>query len=255
MKEFKSIYDFTATKKVEKPVEEITKVKGKEVKTITNEVQDVPVKILFKKPSRREEEMAQLFYAKQVNHYARDESLMTKAMLLNKYRDSGGLMSEKTQKERADAYTKILKVQEEYVELKALSRPTKKKKQRMEELEKEFTELQNYVVDLEAAHNALLENTADAHAQNDLLRWYAMRFTYVQEEEDDDPVPYFVGEDYEEKLEDYYNKEESEDEFYEQIRKEIGTIVAVWLFKKTVDSEEFKKLVEQAKSFEWPILS
>ena len=90
----------------------------------------------------------------------------------------------------------------------------------------------------------LFDHTADTKAQNRLLLWYALMLTYVQYEDDESPKPFFEGLDFEDKLEDYYEKEDNTDDFYEAMIKKVSTILAFWFFNQASTPDEFNKLIE-----------
>ena len=94
------------------------------------------------------------------------------------------------------------------------------------------------------AYQSLFDHTADMKAQNRLLLWYIINLTYVQKEGEDKPKPYFSGEDFDERLEDYYQKEEQEDKLYFEIARKISNVAAFWFYNQAANREEFDKLFE-----------
>ena len=68
--------------------------------------------------------------------------------------------------------------------------------------------------------------------------------THTQGEEDDNPKPYFEGEDFEDKIEDYYLKEDESSEFYHEVVKKVTTILAFWFFNQASSPDEFNQLIE-----------
>jgi hypothetical protein len=74
--------------------------------------------------------------------------------------------------------------------------------------------------------------------------------THLQGEDDENPVPYFTGESFEEKIEDYYAKEEESSDFYLEVIKKITTVLAFWFFNQASTPEEFNALIEQMESGE-----
>jgi len=100
------------------------------------------------------------------------------------------------------------------------------------------------VIDAESSMQSLFDHTADIKAQNRLLLWYSLMLTYVQTEKDDDPVPYFEGQSFEDKIESYYLKEEDPSDFYNNLVKKVTTVLAFWFFNQASTPEEFNKLIE-----------
>ena len=97
---------------------------------------------------------------------------------------------------------------------------------------------------------SLFDHTADVKAQNRLLLWYTLMLTHIQKEDEDDPVPYFNGLDFDEKIEDYYLKEDVSDDFYLAVVKKVTTILAFWFFNQASTPEEFNALIEQMEKGE-----
>lgn len=244
---FTPIYEFTVNEKSEKEVSKIKTIDGAEVKVLEKETIETPVKFLFKKPGRREEEDGELFYSSRLFELVNKHKLLTRAMLINKYRDSGGLVSNETEKEISKVLKRYLEIESEIAVLRAVSKKTKKQKEKLETLEQEFLATQKQFADLQSYKEGLFSQCADDKARNDLFRWYAVNFFYIQKEEDDDPAPFFAGNDFEEKLDSFYQKEDEASEFYKQAGEKIGLASMIWFFHRPKTAEEFKKLVEESE--------
>ena len=74
--------------------------------------------------------------------------------------------------------------------------------------------------------------------------------TYIQEEEDEKPKPYFGTGDFDERIEEYYKREESDDSLYFLITKKAATILAFWFFNQASDKESFDGLMERLEKNE-----
>ena len=246
MPQITAIYEFTVSEKSSKDVESTSIQEGKEVKTITSEPVETPVKVFFKKPSRRDIEEGELFYARKMNEFVNKHGLMTRAMLANKYRDSGGIISEETVKQLYQIAKRSEEIKDETAAIKLSKKISAKRKVRLEELENEYIGLQKDIIELEQYKNALMENTADEKAVNEYLRWLALNMTFVQTEDDDLPAPYFKGASYEEKLNDYYDKEDSDNDIYAQVSGPIGKASAIWYMFRENDPIKFKELIEKS---------
>ena len=92
--------------------------------------------------------------------------------------------------------------------------------------------------------HSLFDHTADTKAQNRVLLWYTLMLTHIQREDDENPLPYFEGEEFEEKINDYYGKEDNSSDLYEAIVKKVTTILAFWFFNQASTPDEFNKLIE-----------
>lgn len=249
--EFKTLYQFTVDdeREVEKESKRTNKKTGEVTITKRKVKTKVPIEVKIKRPSRRQLEEAELQYSIEISKCVK-QGILTKAMLAKKYADTGGAFSDEGFKEYGDLYKKILDSQNEYIRLESIEKPTAKQKKRIEEVKDEIAKVKRDLVEVESGLQNLFEHTADVRAQNKLLLWYSLHLTYIQDEEDEEPVEYFVGGDYEEKIEDYYNKEEEESPLYAQIIKKVSTVLAFWFFNQASSPEEFEGLIEKVEKGE-----
>ena len=241
IKEIKEIYSFNVYETKEVSVETESKDENGNAITITKKVnEEVPIKITLKKPSRRQIEEADLEYSVEMSRCVK-KGILTKAMLVKKYSDTGGLMSETEAKSLYQYYQKLGELHREYSENQILTKDEKRDK----ELTLEMAEIRDKIVKIEMAYQNLFEHTADMKAQNRLLLWYILNLTMIQGESDKAPKLYFKGDSFESRLDDYYDKEESEDAQYFLIAKKISTIAAYWFYNQASNKEEFDKLFEE----------
>jgi len=245
---FKELYAFTIDdeREVEKTHTRKNKKTGEKT-TVTKKVKETtPVQIRLKRPSRRELEDAELEYSVEMSRCVK-RGILTKAMLYKKYSDTGGVWSEEDAKDYGRLYKKIFDIQNEYARLETIDKKTDKQKKRLEELKEELASSRREIVEAESAMQSLFDHTADVKAQNRLLLWYTLMLTHVQEEDSDDPVAYFKGLDFDEKVEDYYLKEDSSDDFYLALIKKVTTVLAFWFFNQASTPDEFNSLIEEVE--------
>ena len=89
-----NIYDFKVNRFQKKQVETKRKNKDGEEETVTTEKRvKVPVTFVVERPTRRIAEEAELFYSVQLSKGIK-MGIVTKAMLVKKYQDSGGALTE-----------------------------------------------------------------------------------------------------------------------------------------------------------------
>ena len=249
---FKKLYQFTIDKEVEK-IEETSKKDrktGEEVTTKKTVKVKEPIEFFIKRPSRRELEEAELEYSVEMSRCVK-KGILTKAMLAKKYSDTGGIFSEDESKNYSDLYKQVLELQNEYIRLNIVKRCLKcrekdaKQKKRFETVKSSLGDVKRKIVEIESNFQSFFDHTADIKAQNRLLLWYVINLTYIQYENDDKPKPYFEGSDFESKIEDYYEKEESNDQFYFAAIKKASTILAFWFFNQASEPKEFDELIEK----------
>ena len=242
---FKELYSFTIDeeKEVEKSHTRKNKKTGEETKVTKKVKEKVPVQFRIKRPSRRELEDGELEYSVEMSNCIK-RGILTKAMLYKKYSDTGGVWSEEDAQDYGKLYRKIFDIQNEYARLETVDKKTEKQKEKLDKLKDELAETRRQIVDAESAMQSLFDHTADIKAQNRLLLWYTLMLTHIQREDDEEPIPYFTGEGFEQRLEDYYLKEDELSDFYSAAVKKITTILAFWFFNQASPPDEFNKLIE-----------
>ena len=243
---FKKLYQFTIDKEVEK-IEETSKKDrktGEEVTTKKTVKVKEPIEFFIKRPSRRELEEAELEYSVEMSRCVK-KGILTKAMLAKKYSDTGGIFSEDESKNYSDLYKQVLELQNGYIRLDSADQKDAKQKKRFETVKSGLGDVKRKIVEIESNFQSFFDHTADIKAQNRLLLWYVINLTYIQYENDDKPKPYFEGSDFESKIEDYYEKEESNDQFYFAAIKKASTILAFWFFNQASEPKEFDELIEK----------
>ena len=248
---FKELYSFTIDE--EKEVEKVSKRKNKktgEETTVTKKVKEkVPVQVKIKRPSRRDLEEAELEYSVEMSRCVK-KGILTKAMLYKKYSDTGGVWSEDDAKDYGRLYKEIFDIQTEYVRLETVEKKTAKQEEKVESLKEELSIKKRKIIDSETSMQSLFDHTADTKAQNRLLLWYTLMLTNIQREDDEDPKPYFIGDDFDKRIDDYYTKEDENSDFYGLLVQKVSTILAFWFFNQASTPEEFNKLIEDVEKGE-----
>jgi hypothetical protein len=249
----KEIYSFSVdletktTKEVEKTI--VDKETGKEEKVKAEEevVTSEPVRIILKEPNRRQVEEADMEYSIEMSQCVK-RGILTKAMLANKYTDTGGLVAEEDAKSLAKSYGKLGEIQSEYTRLSTKTgKKTKEDEERLAELLEDIAALRKHIVDTETAYASLFNHTADTKAQNRVILWYVLNLAYVARGEED-PEPLFVGDSFEQKENHYYELDEAQDELYLLVQSKLATFVSYWYFTAGVtraDIEQLDKDIEE----------
>ena len=250
-KGFKELYSFSVDREVEKEVSssKTDKKTGEQI-TVTKKVKEKePLAVKIKKPSRRELEDAELEFSVEMSKCIK-KGILTKAMLAKKYSDTGGLMSEDDAQELVDNYKKIFELQSDYSRMEIIQNKTEKQTKRVDEIIEELQVVRRKIVETESNYQALFDHTADVKAQNRLILWYVIMLTYIQGVDDENPTPYFGSGDFDDKLAEYYKKEESDESLYFLITKKAATILAFWFFNQASDKDSFDDLMKRVESNE-----
>jgi len=249
--EFKELYSFPLEKEeeVEKETSRKDKKTGDVIKKIKKVKEKIPYTIRLKRPSRRELEEAELEYSVEMSNCVK-KGILTRAMLYKKYSDTGGVYTDDEAQDYGKIYKDLLTLQNEYVRMDSVDKPTEKQKEKLEKIKDDLASSKKKLVEFESNMHSLFDHTADTKAQNKLLLWYSLMLTHIQGEEDEKPIPYFKGETFEEKTKDFYDKEDDSSEFYQEVVKKVTTILAFWFFNQASKPEEFNSLIEQMEKGE-----
>lgn len=238
----KNIYEFTINKSEKKKIEvERKDKKTGEVETvIKNKTVKTPVKFVVKKPTRRLADEAEVFYSVELSK-AIKMGIVTKAMLVKKYADNGGALSEEESKDLLKSLKKLNDLENEYK--LAIATKDKKKEERQKELELQISTLRRDMINLESSIQSVYQHTADAKAERETLLWYVVNLSKV-EGKDGELKDWFDGFDYEEKLEDFYTKYELEEGFDFEVVTKLSKIIGYWFYAQDSSKENIDKFVD-----------
>lgn len=256
MKEIdKELYSFSVS--VEKNVEKTTvKVdpKTKEETKITKTVkEEVPVRFRIMRPTRRQIEQADLEYSKRLNFMMR-EGLLTKAMVIKKYADTGGVLTEEESKEIIRMQKKMNELMLEFLELSTNKKRTKEQDKRLENVTEELNQLRTDLARVESSYSHLFQHTADMKAMNHVILWYVLNLTKIEEPKLDEAgkdtgdikwVDFFKGDTFDEKQEDFFSKEDNDDELYALSHKKLTYFISFWYNGAATVRDDFVDLEKE----------
>lgn len=237
----KNIYRFKVSKQEKKQVEveRENKETGEKETVLQNKTVKTPIQFLVKKPSRKMTDDAEVHYAVELSK-AIKQGIVTKAMLTKKYADNGGALSEDESKEMLRAVKKSQDLNNEYQMLESSGG----NKERQEEIEKELLEIRQEMIDLENAVQSVYQHTADARAERSLIMWYVTQLTKYLDESGEE-LDFFEGIDSDDKIEDFYNKDESDSDFDQEVLDKSMKAISYWFYTKSTDEKEIEKFVNQ----------
>ena len=251
----KEIYSFSVdletktTKEVEKTILNQETGEKENVKTDEEVTTIEPVRVILKEPNRRQVEEADMEYSIEMSQCVK-RGILTKAMLANKYTDTGGLIAEDDAKAIAKQYSELGELQAEYTRLSTKTgKKTKQDQERLKNILGEIAVIRKGIVDTETAYASLFNHTADTKAQNRVIMWYVLNLSYIiRGEEEAQPEPMFKGETFEEKERYYYELDEKEDPLYFLVQGKLATFMSYWYFASAITTEDFDKLNEDIES-------
>lgn len=247
----KSIYTFNIekiAKITEKRQEKYTDENGVEKeRTISETVEkSVPVEILIKQPNRKQIQEAEMIFSIEMSRCIK-QGVLTKAMLLNKYSDSGGLVNQKDSDELNGNYEKYYQLQIDLanLNLKPESERTAEDKGLINEKQNAIVEVRKLIVERETSYLNLFDHTADSKAQNKTILWYVLSLSHYKDSTKNhtDFVPIFNGKTFEEKEEALYALEEKEDEIYQKTYSKLASLISFWFFTGKIDKDEFDRIL------------
>tara|TARA_Y100000361_G_scaffold65879_1_gene57869 strand:- start:34426 stop:35271 length:846 start_codon:yes stop_codon:yes gene_type:complete len=222
---------YTVTEKQTVKEKQIVKEKRIEKETTNHE-------FVLSQPTRRQMEEADMEYSIEMSRCVK-QGVLTKAMLLNKYSDSGGIMSEAEAKALADMYGRLSELQTEFTSWKISDKQKFSDKQK--EVVDEMANLRRDIAKTETNFSALLNHTADNKAQAKVISWYLLFLTKLVNEKGD-LEDYFRGETFDEKLESLYIMEESEDDLLALVYDKLTAFTSFWYFSVSATKEDFENL-------------
>ena len=237
-----NIYEFTLKKKVKKQVE--TKRKGKdgeEETVLSNRTVSVPVKFFIKRPTRRMADEAEVFYSVQLSK-AIKMGIVTKAMLIKKYAYNGGALSEEESKLLLKSLKKLNDLENEYK--LCVVKKTNESKKKSEKLALEIVTLKRELQELESSLQSVYQHTADAKAEKEVLLWYAIQLAKFSEDGNEEQK-FFQGMDFEEQLEDLYEKYEVEESFESEATSIICKVVGYWFYNQNADKKAIEEFIKE----------
>ena len=206
---------------------------------------EIPCKVIIKDPSRRELEEADMEYSIEMSNCIK-KGILTKAMLAKKYSDTGGMLSESDANRLVELYAELADLEGEYTRRTLKHRNRKKLpkniKEQIDDIAAKIAIARRDIVTLESSYQTLFSHTADTKAQNRIVLWYLTHLTYIQKEEEE-PVAFFEGDNFEAKIDDYYIKDEKENSLFQLASGKLTSIISYWYFSNSPQKEDFDKIV------------
>jgi|TARA_B100000900_G_scaffold415234_1_gene444364 hypothetical protein len=238
----KELYSFDVKREVEKEVPHVRKTKNGPVETTKKVKSSIKTRVVVAKPSVADVEDAEFFYGQKYNEFI-NAGFLTKAMLAKKMGDLGGMTSKRTEDiigelvvENSDA----ARVIEFFGEAKELSEEQKKQ---LEDAKVAFASTQTQIRDYETSLRGQFSQTADSKAEQKLIEWFILNFTFFEEslKEDDkkELFPFFKGENYVEKRSYLLRLQEKDDDvedvqflkkqkLFEKSYQTLVRVLSVW---------------------------
>ncbi len=105
------------------------------------------------------------------------------------------------------------------------------------------------IVNLESAYQSLFNHTADIKAQNRVILWYILHLAYLNTDtKEDTHAPLFEGRDFESRIDDYYKKDEDDDELFRLVQSKLAALISYWYFSEKPTQEDFDNIINDLDS-------
>jgi len=185
----KYLYSFSIDKEIEteREVEEI--VNGEKVKIKRKIKEKIPIHFAIKRPNRKIVQKADMFYGVTLSEGIR-AGLLTKALLLKRYRNDGGALSEADATYFAELASRLSELEDEHqrllINLEKISQEDRSEK--MGEIVKEKMQVIQQLQNLETINQALFAHTAETKAQNELINWWIVHLSVWDEKGGEDYI-------------------------------------------------------------------
>lgn len=246
-------FEVKAVKEVEKTTVVIDEATKEETKITKKVKEETPVRIVIKRPTRRQIDKADVQYATKLSEYMR-LGILTRAMVTKKYADTGGVLTEDEAKYLTSRYKKLAELQKSFMNFSMkIDTLTDIQKAEFTSVTDEINQIRKEIAETESNYSFIFQHTSDMKAANHVILFYSLMLTHIEEtDETGKPVykPFFKGDTYEEKMEDYYLKEESADTFYSKVRQKLTYFMAFWYNGAIASKDDFVSLekdIEEGK--------
>lgn len=247
----KELYSFSV--EIEKEVEEVTEKvddNGEKTKITKMVKKPVPITLRIMRPTRRQLDEAGLEYSKELSKMIK-LGLLTKAMIVKKYADTGGVLTEEESRLIMSMQKESNELMLKFLDLSTNKKRTPEQDQELKEVTEKLNEVRTNLAKVESSYSSLFDETADVKAMNHTVLWYILMLTKIskpkldengQETDDVEWVDFFKGDDFEEKKDDLYQKEDEDDEIYALARKKLTYFVSFWYNGAAVVRDDFDSL-------------
>lgn len=236
----KKLYEFTLHREAEVEIEEEKEIDGERVVVKKKVKTELPVQLFIKKPSRSELEEIEFEYDKEWARLMR-AGLLSRAMLEKQILEQGGVLTDGERKTRLEVAKDLSAKITEYEELLVQEN---KDEERVKTLGQEIIDGQISLQSFHSVEESVYNNCAETKARNKTVNYILANFCYIDE---GTPKLFFQGDTFEEKLDDWAEKQEVDDKFINEAVEFFSFFVGLWYYNKASTPEEFKKYEEDYK--------
>jgi hypothetical protein len=191
------------------------------------------------KPNRRIREDGELFFASETSRFAK-AGVLPKAAWHTILSNGGGTISDSDRENYGKLLTdfgrKSFDIQSLLV--KSEGNRTEEENSRLDSLLVELEEIKRGIQSFESEQINIFENTAEAKARNRTILWWVLQLAYKHS--GDKYVPFFEGESFNDKLDNYDLIEESGSVELSDVIKRFTYLITLWFLGRINTVEDFQ---------------
>jgi hypothetical protein len=191
------------------------------------------------KPNRRVREDGELFFASETSRFAK-AGVLPKAAWNTILSNGGGSISDNDR----ESYGKLLlnyrdrSFEMQTILIKSEGNRTEQENKRLDEIIIELENIKKDIQSFEAEQINIFENTAEAKARNRTILWWVLQLAYKQDGEG--YSPFFEGDEFSEKLDNYDIIEEAGNVELSDIIKRFTYLTTLWFLGRIETTEDFE---------------
>lgn len=233
----KYIYETTVNKEIIEQITEEREENGEKIKITRDSKKIKPVKIAVLKPDRKKYKEADIFYAKTLSNYLK-EGLLPYSLVSKRYMNDGGPFTDNEKKAVNAMRNRYSELQEEYFKMEGTL--TDEQNKRRGQILSEMTQINQEINQLNNSYSDIFENTAEAKTKNDIIEWWILNLSLINEEDKEYKLLY-GDDDHDSKVEMLEKLEAKDDPFTNEVIKKLSYFVSFWYTSGSkLGLEEFK---------------
>ena len=212
--------------------------KGEEIEISKTLKKNKPVAFKLQKPTRRQFEDGELYYAVKLSEGIK-AGLLTTAQVAKRYENDGGVYTDAEKSRLRELRNDITELQAEYFKLDGDDKVVEASKIR---ILSQINDSRNEISDIENVHQYIYDQTAEVKARNKTILWWILNLSHKQDETNRNRFLEMFGksEDLEDKLDIYDKIEEDGRAFDQESLKKLAYYVSYWYVSKNVSQDDFK---------------
>lgn len=223
------IYTFSLDREVETEKSEESEVNGEKVKITKKVKEKQPVVFGLKRPNRKLLEKADMFYGVQLSEGIR-AGLLTKALLVKRYKNDGGILSDADATFVSELETKFSQLENEHQRLNAnLEKLSEDQKQaKIREILEQKKKIVQSLQDVETINQAIFAHTAESKAQAKLNNWWIVHLAYWDQNNKENFVEFFPGATFDEKMAKWDEIDENTEPYVLEAVARFALLIGLW---------------------------